>query len=257
MLVEQGLRHACAIRSEVFADAFVFGAPAFHVDVQQRLKFGLRQAETVEIQVLRAREIADRGFLGALTAGTAAQDPFQYAHIVAKTRPQELAVLAFAEPVDVKDLRQLRAGLVQAQPVPEIIGEVVAAERLHRHRIAAQHAHRAGRGGGGFRAHRRADQYAVGPVARLEHERNQMLAAAAENDRGNRHAFGILGVRRPARTLLGRYREARIRMRGRTVRRQVVAALPVLDWYAVWQALPPRITVGRNGDVGEDRVVVE
>src|SRR3546814_1254353 len=80
--------------------------------------------------------------------------PFQNAQVVAEARPQEAAVVALAEPVDVEHLRQLRAGLVERQPVAEVVGEVVAAERLHRHRVAAHHADLAGGRGGGLRAHR-------------------------------------------------------------------------------------------------------
>jgi hypothetical protein len=52
--------------------------------------------------------------------------------------------------------------------VAEIVGEVVTAERLHRHRIAAHHANGTGGRCGGFGTHRGTDQHAVRPVACFE-----------------------------------------------------------------------------------------
>ena len=153
----------------------------------------------------------------------------------------------------MEDFRQLCAGLVERQPVREVVAEVVAAERLHRHRVAPQHADRAGGGGGGFRAHRGAHQHAVGPVARLHHQRQQGRPAATEHDRTDRHALRRLGLRRPGRALPGADREARIGMRGRAVGRVVRATLPVGDGRA-GQAFPPRLVVGGDRHVGEDGV---
>ena len=92
------------------------------------------------------------------------------------------------------------------------------------------------------------------PVARFEHERHQRRTPSAEDDRRDRHAPRIFRARRPARALLRRNREARIRMRGRTVLGVVRAALPVLH-RRTGQAFPPRLVVVGDGDVGEDRIV--
>ena len=48
----------------------------------------------------------------------------------------------------------LRAAVAERQPVREVVADVVAAERHHRHRVAAHDADRAGRGGGRLRGHR-------------------------------------------------------------------------------------------------------
>ena len=54
-----------------------------------------------------ARQVADGGFLRLGAAGAAIQHPGQHAQVVAEARPQELAVRALAEPVDVEDLRRI------------------------------------------------------------------------------------------------------------------------------------------------------
>ena len=58
------------------------------------------------------------------------------------------------------------------QPVGEVVGHVVAAERQHRHGVEAQLADGALRGGGGLRRHDRAEEHAVLPVVGLGDERH-------------------------------------------------------------------------------------
>ena len=77
-------------------------------------------------------------------------DPLQHAAVLAEARPQEAAVVAAAEPVDEEHLRHL--GLVgvlaEVDPVLEVVADVVAEERQHRHRVAADGADLALGGGG-------------------------------------------------------------------------------------------------------------
>ena len=70
----------------------------------------------------------------------ALEDPLEHAAVLAVAGPEELAVGVLAEPVDVEDLRQLRrvGRLADRQPVREVVAHVVAAERQHRERVAAQ-----------------------------------------------------------------------------------------------------------------------
>ena len=63
--------------------------------------------QALHVEVLRARQVADGGFLRAGAAGAALEHPRQHAQVVAEARPQELAVGALAEPVDVEDLRRV------------------------------------------------------------------------------------------------------------------------------------------------------
>jgi hypothetical protein len=72
------------------------------------------------------------------------------------------------------------------QPVLEVVAHVVAAERQHGHRVAADDADLAGRGGGRLGAERGAEVDAVPPVERLQHERDGGGAATAEDDRADR-----------------------------------------------------------------------
>ena len=124
-----------------------------------------------------------------------------------KPGPQELAVLALAEPVHPEQLRQLRAlALADLEPVLEVVAHVVAAEREHREGVEAELADGAGLGGGGLGAHDRAEEHAVLPVEALGDERDVGGAAAAEEDRRDRHALRVLplggdrrALRRPAR----------------------------------------------------------
>jgi hypothetical protein len=74
--------------------------------------------------------------------------------------------------------------------VPEVVAGVVADERQHRHRVAAHDADLRRRGGGRLARQRRAQEDAVHPVAGLGDQRDRRLAAAAEEDRRDRHARG-------------------------------------------------------------------
>src|SRR5260370_28115424 len=87
------------------------------------------------------------------SAFTAFEDPFQHAAVLAVPRPEEFSLVVGAEPVYVKDLGQLGAGLgADLQIVREVIAHVVAAEGKHRHRVAAKLADLARRSRGGFAA---------------------------------------------------------------------------------------------------------
>ncbi|MND08224.1 hypothetical protein D3C83_307010 [compost metagenome] len=62
----------------------------------------------------------------------------------------------------------------------EIVAHVIAAERQHRERIAAQFADLVFRRRGAFRGDVRGQEYAVRPVERFRHQRHRAGAAAAE-----------------------------------------------------------------------------
>ena len=145
----------------------------------------------------------------------------------------------------------------ERQPVRPVVAEVVAAERLHRHRVATHDAHLSDRRGRGFGRHAGAHEHAVGPVARLVHERRHFAAAAAEQDRGDRHTFRGVGERRVDRILFAE-----------TVKREFgCAAGPLPGVYgrpcqsstgvAAVEPLPPRLIISRDRDVREDRVVLD
>ena len=160
--------------------------------------------------------VADRGLDRGGLAVDPLDDPLQHPAVLAEARPQEAAVVVAAEPVDVEDPRQLGGVVVLADgdPVVEVVAGVVADERQHRHRVAAHHADRADRGGGGLRGERGAEEGAVGPVAGLEHQRDGGLAAAAEQDRVDRDAARVVVLRREDVALLDRRAVAAVGVAG-------------------------------------------
>ena len=97
----------------------------------------------------------------------AVDDPLQHAHVLAEAGPEELAVLVAAEPVDVEDPRRVLQAAAEVEPVVEVVAHVVAAERQHGERVAADLAELAERGGRHFRAHRGGRVHAECPVERL------------------------------------------------------------------------------------------
>src|SRR3546814_10293180 len=113
----QRLRHPRAVAGEVLANALEFTAPGAAFEAEQLLARLVGQLDARQVQVFRPRQRADRGVDRAGLALHPADHPFQNAQVVTEARPQEAAVVALAEPVDVEHLRQLRAGLVERQPV--------------------------------------------------------------------------------------------------------------------------------------------
>ena len=161
----------------------------------------------------RRRHAPDRR-VGRLDRVVAAPEhPLEHARVLAEAGPQQAAVLGvLAEPVDVEDLRQHRAvAAADLEPVAEVVGHVVAAERQHRERVAAQLADRALGGRRRLGAHDRAEEDAVLPVERLVHERHDGRAAAAEQERVDRHAGRVLPLGRDRRILRRGRGEARVR----------------------------------------------
>src|SRR3954451_18833971 len=74
----------------------------------QRLLDGVR-VEPVERQRAHGGDVAQRRLAGLGLPVAAAEDPRQHARVLAEARPEKLAVVALAEPVDVEDVRKLGA----------------------------------------------------------------------------------------------------------------------------------------------------
>ena len=147
-------------------------------------------------------------------------------------------------------------GPCRRRPVPQVVAHVVAAERQHRHRVAAHHADLAGRRGGGLRAERRAEEHAVLPVERLEHQRDVGPPARAEDDRADRHALRVLPRGRERRALRRRRGEAAVRVRRRLAAPGVQGRpCQSMAARAAGRRAPPTTrAVGPQRDVREDRV---
>ena len=215
-----------------------------------------REVEAGPGDVLVARAEAERAFDGAGATANAINDPLQDAHVLTIARPDELAVLVLAEPVDAEDRRQLES-LVSAglDPVTPVGGHVVADERQHGERVAADRGLANG-GCGRFRAHRRGHEHAVVPAKRLIDQREGLRQATTEQERRDRHAGRIFPRRIDRRALAGRSGEAGVRVGtgGAGLRRPVVT-LPV---DAVCRrrahAFPPDAAIVGQDDVGVDAV---
>src|SRR5262249_59122349 len=92
------------------------------------------------------RHPPDGSFARPAILFAAIDHPFEHAHVLAEARPKKFSVSAFAEPVHVEDERRIGETFSDTDPMPEIVTDVVSAERQHRHRIAAYLSHSARRG---------------------------------------------------------------------------------------------------------------
>ncbi len=190
----------------------------------------------------------------------AVQYPFQHPHVLAVAGPQELPVGIPTEPVDEEHPRRIVKAVPYLQPMVEVIGDVVAAERQHRHRVASNFALLAGGGGGGFGTHGGRQVNTVGPVGRLHHQRYRRAAPATENEGTDGHARGIFPGRIDGRTLGRRRREAGIGMGGypaATGRPRLALPVGQLRGWGVGHFLPPDIAIRGHGHIGENAIGLE
>src|SRR5690606_33478968 len=135
VLLAQALREAIAEAFEIGAEILHLRAPLRRVDREQlRERLG-RDIETRDIEILRPRQIPDRLLDGPRAPLASVDDPAQHPQVLAEAGPEEAAVRVAPKPVHVEDLRQRARPLGEAEPVRPVVAVVVAAERLHRHRI--------------------------------------------------------------------------------------------------------------------------
>ena len=187
----------------------------------------------------------------------AVDDPFEHAHVVAETGPEEAAVVVAAEPVHAEDARGIGDALAHVHPVAEIEGHVVAAKGQHGHRVAAHLPDLARGGGGGLAAHRRADVNAVRPVERLVDERHGGGAASAEDDGADGHALRVIRLEGKRRVVRHGRGEAAVGMRGFFLRGRspfLTAPVEALGRRRVVVSLPPDGAVVLERDIGVDGV---
>ena len=158
----------------------------------------------------------------------AVDDPLQHAEVFAVAGPEELAVFVAAEPIDVEDPRRILQAAAEVEPMAEVVAHVVAAERQHGERIAADLAELAEGGGGHFGTHRGGRVNAEGPVESLRHQRHRGAAATAEDEGFDRHTLRIVVGRIGRRALRHRRGEAAIGVGGfRFAAGRPIVALPV------------------------------
>ena len=161
----------------------------------------------------------------------------------------------------MENLGRLVAELfAHVNPVLPVIRHVVAAEGNHRHRVAADNTHSAGRGSGGFGSHRGAYKHAVVPVAGLIHQRSGLGTAAAEDNRADRHAGGGVEFCGNAGAVLGGSGEAGVGMcqlvaRGGVFHAVDLLALPLdsVDRRILVKTFPPDgVVVEVKRHIGKD-----
>src|SRR3954454_24357331 len=131
----------------------------------------------------------------------AADYPFQNAHVLTVTRPHKFAVLIFSEPVYGKDRRRIGKARAKVEPVAEIIAHVIAAERKHRERIAADLTDISKCGGRHLRTHRRSHVNAKSPIERLLDQRNDAVSTTSKYECRYRNAGRIIKIFINDRTL--------------------------------------------------------
>ena len=275
------------------ADGLDFLDPAGLVDLEDFLEVGGNDFELTlvvrKVDILLEREVTDSRLGGLNLAVDTVADPLENAAVVAEAGPHEAAVVALAEPVHEVDLRKLRrvgARALHLQPVLEVVGDVVAEERKHRHRIAANLTDLIGDNGSrNFGTGGGTHEHAVSPALSLVYQRNRGRTATAEEDRVNRHSRGLLVVKTVEAGLvkngavLGGSREAGVLVSGdvtglldlllghaglRTHAVGIVLAdvagiaLPVDTFLRSLNAhiLPPDVAVGSKNDVREDRALL-
>ncbi len=224
----------------------------------------LREVQAGPVEILEAGHPPDPGLLRQGAAADAVDDPLQHAHVLAEAGPHEPPVGVLPEPVHVEDLGRLAQRALHLDPVPEVVAHVIAAERPHRHRIAADGPDTTDGCRRRLRAHRRTDVDPGCPIERLIDERHGRRAAAAEHERADRHAIRVVEARVDDGALGERCGEPRVRVRGWLARRfpdlrRPRLALPVqaLGRGLVRHPLPPHAAIRREGDVGENRVLLD
>ena len=270
-----------------------FLLPAVDVDLEDLLEVFFDNLElagvVVKVDVLELRQVADGGLLSGDLAVDALADPLENAAVVAEARPHEAAVVALAEPVHEVDLRKLGrigGGTLHLEPVLEVVGNVVAEERKHRHWVAADLADLVGDDGGGdFGTGGGAHEHAVRPALGFVHQRDRGRTAASEENRVDRHSGRLLVVHSletglvKHRAVDGGSREAAVLVGGdvtgsldlglghaglRTHAVRIVladvarVALPVGTLLGSLDAhvFPPDVAIFGENDVREDRILL-
>ncbi len=220
--------------------------------------------EALPVHVVEVRGPADGGLFALCAAADAVDDPLEDAHVFAVAGPEELAVWALAEPVDVEDAGRGGEVALHLEPVTEVVAHVVAAEGKHGHGVAADFADGAAGCCGGFRAHGGADVDAGGPVEGLVDERHGGGTAAAEDEGGDGDAVGVLPVGVDGGALGGGGGEAAVGVGGGLAGffgdgggPAVAAPVDEFGGWGVGHALPPDAALGGEGYVGEDGVFGE
>src|ERR1700751_5714792 len=181
MLVAEFARETVAKLLKKFLAIHQLLLPILRIYPEQLVHRIRRNVQPIQSERIPRRDVPNRCLLRTAASFDALQNPLQYAHVVPKTRPQEFSIRPFAEPVHMKNLRWMRNPLPHLQPMAELIGHVVSAERQHGHRIAPHDAHISGCGRGRLAGHGRAHEYSVLPIKSLVHQWRNPRPPSAKN----------------------------------------------------------------------------
>lgn len=119
------------LRGEVLPHILHLLLPELLIQGEQLVQVNL-PLQALEVQGAVAGQVAHSGGHSAGLAVHPPEHPVQNADVVTETRPEEASGGALAEPVDVEDLGEFGAGAIgHAQPVREVLAEVVAKEGAH------------------------------------------------------------------------------------------------------------------------------
>src|SRR5690606_24802442 len=106
--LELGLQrrgHPAVERVEELLCEVGLAGPGLRIDREELREVVLADVQAFEVEVFGAGQAADRAFHGSGIALDATDDPLEHARVVAEARPEEAAVGALAEPVDLEDAR--------------------------------------------------------------------------------------------------------------------------------------------------------
>src|SRR4029077_5571275 len=203
-----------------------FLSPVSDVNSKCLLKLGAIIFHALKIDIIGRRHPAKGSLLCANLISASIDDPFENPHVLAKTGPQKFIRSTFPEPVYVKDLWRFSQLFAHLQPMAKVIPHVVAAERQHSHRIAADLTNGPDCRRRHFRSHRCADVNSMDPVECLKDQRHRRCTATAENDPADWHPCGIINIRIQSRIILHWRTKPAVRMR-RLLSTSPWPALPV------------------------------
>src|SRR2546421_313702 len=170
-----------------------FLLPLAHFDSLDFFKLvGAEIAQAGKIEIFLSRHPTEGGLGGADAAMTTVHNPFEDAHVLAKSGPEKVPGLIFAEPIDMIDPRRIFNPPPHIEPVTKVITHIITAKREHGHRVPAQLAGAALSRGGHLRAHGGARINAVDPVESFKDQRHGAGATAPKDNRADRNARGVV-----------------------------------------------------------------
>lgn len=166
-------------------------SPLVFVERHDFVEVFLREVETFSVEVCPVRHGAYECLCAAYLTGCTVDDPFEHACVLAKSRPEPLAVVGLAEPVDVEDCWWVLGLGCNVEPVLEVVADVVADEWKHRHGVAADTRLEADGCCGDLGAHNGSDEGSVCKALGLEYKRHGVGTASSEDEGVDGHTVRI------------------------------------------------------------------